>query len=302
VARGSSTPSFAAAVCGAACLLVAACGVGLAIRGARPVLSANPSFNDKAAFLRRALAGGCDVLIEGSSVARGGIDGVGLSAALGRRVVNTGYNGASASESLPVYRAIRARCRPGVLVLPMQYIDFQAGSNADNDWPGYARFVSGQSGARLIALYLRRWPLTLGGTLTRDLPVDASGSDMLPCVNTVPKVPRWRDYLNDPVEELTAKDEVAIAELVRTAVSDGAAVYAIRLPMQLDAERTLATGTSDRVWRAIAQAVAGAGGHWIALDNRGAFPDEDFSDFMHLNACGAWKVTRTLTDAVRSAS
>jgi hypothetical protein len=199
-----------------------------------------------------------------------------------------------------VYRVVRQRCRPSILILPLQHVDLQTRVNAGNDWATFARYVSGRSGTDVFTTYFRRWPLTLAWIRSGPNPFDQSGSGLATCGTSPLQESHRLDYLRRPVPEIRAQDLAPLEALIHAAAADRATVMVVRFPARLDTERTLQTDVSRRFWQAIEQTAERSGGQWVDLQNRGAYGDNEFYDFLHLNSCGARRVTDQLLAAVQS--
>jgi hypothetical protein len=63
--------------------------------------------------------------------------------------------------------------------------------------------------------------------------------------------------------------------------------------------RWIGTARSDRFWDPIEKTAAGNGARWIDLKNQGAYADDEFNDFIHLNGCGGRHATGELARVIQ---
>ncbi len=269
-----------------------------------PRLSASVSFNEKAQWLRTALADGqCEILVVGSSMALSSASGPLLSAHATRKVVNLGSWGMSAEESSTLVRAVTRLCRPRAIVMPIFHGDFTSDEPKQIRWDLVGDYLAG--GNRLVT-YVRTFDLRYvfdqmltrwrqagrGRTFYESLDFDPSGGVNLACTGFTISPQRWDGYqraLPRPVRESAVQ---AVADIARLAKEQNAQFLAATVPLRPVAEASFEPERREKLWARVNGAVAGAGGAFIRIRAGDGFDDRVFADYAHLNACGAARWTQ----------
>ena len=248
---------------GGAAGLVASTGADLPA----PHLSRSASFNEKAGWLRGALASGrCDVLVVGSSMALNNVAASRL-AGTGHSVINIGSFGVNPEDTLELLRIVTARCAPRLIVMATYQGDFASDMPDDKTiaWPALRAYLSG--GSALAAWAADFDPYYL---LKRSL--------MMP-----------------------APRQAAIAatrEIAAFARGIGAGFVVAVAPLRPRAERSFYPAERARLWERVRQAVEGEGGIFLRPAENASFTDRDFVDYAHLSRCGAERWTDLLARAI----
>ena len=290
---------------GGAAGLVASTGADLPA----PHLSRSASFNEKAGWLRGALASGrCDVLVVGSSMALNNVAASRL-AGTGHSVINIGSFGVNPEDTLELLRIVTARCAPRLIVMATYQGDFASDMPDDKTiaWPALRAYLSGGStlaawAADFDPYYLLKRSLMTSERHKTDtyqsVAFDPSGSVGLDCERFHVEPRRWD---GDQIEHMPAPRQAAIAatrEIAAFARGIGAGFVVAVAPLRPRAERSFYPAERARLWERVRQAVEGGGGIFLRPAENASFTDRDFVDYAHLSRCGAERWTDLLARAI----
>ena len=279
-----------------------------------PAFSSNPSLTRKAEFLRTRMDT-CELVVLGSSTALNNLDSGLLEKLTGYGAINLGYWGAAPSETLLMFRELARGCTPKVAVLPVQFYDFYAAWNNEETPRDFFRYVRNDSPLRLVELYVSRLLPTLSEQVTRhdvvfrdparyeSLAFNANGDVLLACKGFHYDPARWDGFrkvrLADLRGERIQQELAAFRKLLELAKSKGTRVFVLRTPMTARAERELARPDVSIVLRNVKRYSRESGAQFVFVRNDdGTFGDELFSDYSHLNGCGAERLTRVLANRI----
>ena len=278
-----------------------------------PRLSANHAFNEKAKWLRRNLADGkCDVLVLGSSIALNSIDAGSFAERWPNKVVNSGFWGMTSADARAMLAALLQTCQPKLVILPTFHGDFGA-EQGSFEWPQFTRYITGGV-ATNIWTYARSMDIPYyalhirdpGDDLLRErrsyqsLNFDRIGSVNFACENFRISPQRWDGYLGKTA--LPPPDPgklAALSDIARTLQDRGIPFIVAGVPLRPVAEAALASPPMTAFWQTLETSVVPHGARFMRSLASNGYEDRHFSDFVHLNACGARKWTSELLDLYR---
>ena len=291
-------------------LCIGAVAAVLAYAGAdfpAPHFSRSASFNEKARWLRGALAEGprrdgrCEVLVAGSSMALNSVDGS-LLAAGGERVINLSSFGVTPEDTVEMLRIVLPLCRPKTILMAAYQGDFrQWQEQKDIAWDRVRSYLTGGSDMRAHLADFDPWYLVERSLAASELhrtdtymslAFDRTGGARLDCTTAYRMEKRWNADLLETVTPARPEALAAMGEIARMARAAGARLVIAVPPLRPRAERNFYPAERDALWRAVSAAIAPAGGTLVRPAGNAGFTDAEFADYAHLNRCGAARWTR----------
>ena len=278
-----------------------------------PRLSSSDEFNEKARLIRNSSANKCDVLIIGSSMALNNIDGSAIKKMTrGKSVLNLGSAGLSVSESGILLNYVVPLYKPKVIILATYYGDFTDHWEKTIDWKLFRNYIHGKS---TVISYLKsidhryylftyikkcRSIANKGNTTYPALMFDGTGSLMLDCNNFEIKPHRWDPpNIHNPLPRgRTSENLAGLADIEKIARNTHSHLLVVATPLRKTAEERLSIPEIAQLWEAVSRSVNIAGGTFIRVRSFYDFNDEHFTDFAHLNGCGASKVSDIIAPVI----
>lgn len=278
-----------------------------------PHLSNSISFNEKARWLRNNLAGKCGVLIIGSSMALNNVDSKELEMLYpGEIIVNTASWGMDIEDSYSMLRKIIPLCSPRTIILLTNYVDFFSPSNKEIAWDQFEKYLRGSS---IELTYLRGFNLLSFASELRDqneriakgrrtygsLEFDDTGTVGLECESFEVDLHRWDGYKfnNFSPSKIRPAAIDAISSIAETANQINSRLFVVTTPMRQIAEMTSYPDFRAELWSQVKKRVEGSNGIYMQISGIDGFDDKFFTDFLHLNKCGAKKLTSMLTREIK---
>jgi hypothetical protein len=277
-----------------------------------PRFSTSESFNEKARWIRNFSANKCDVLIIGSSMSLNNIDASYIKVLThGKSVLNAGSWGLTISESALLLKYLAPLCKPTVIVLATYYGDFNGTGGKKINWELFQNYINGES---TIITYLksmdpmyylstyihRRSFVKKGKSIYQSLIFDYTGSVMFDFNHFEIDPGRWdaqNTYL--PLDQDRVKENLSGLSNIENIVREHhSRLLVIATPLRQKAEEKLSTPEIARLWETVSNSVNNDDGVFIKVRAFYDFNDEQFTDFAHLNECGARKVTEVIAPAV----
>lgn len=268
-----------------------------------PRISSSESFNEKARWLRNNLNKGCDIVIVGSSMALNNVDGYSIKINFpGYSVINIASWGLNISESRKLLSQVTKKCKPKLIVYSAFYADFDAQWSKDVDWGLLESYFDNEP---VILTYLKTLDLkyytstffTRGmakrkfNKIYHSLIFDETGSVLLDCDNFEVISERWNGYkkyktLNIKNIESNITDLRGILDY---AGKNEIQFVFIKTPLRLEANKTLLKPEIEHLWAKVEKSTKYFGGRFVDMQLRNDIVDNQFTDFAHLNRCGARK-------------
>lgn len=272
-----------------------------------PHLSRSASFNEKAQWLRAALApqdgrkARCEVLVLGSSMSLNSLDAAQL-AGKGERVINAASFGVNPEDSVRLLRIVTSLCRPRQIVMASYHGDFAQALPEPTAiaWGAFERYLRGGSSLRAQTADFDPYYLLKRSLLTREmhardtyvsLAFDPAGSVGLDCTGFERAEGRWNGDLADRMAPPRPAALAAIGEVARIAQGMGARLTVAVVPLRPRAEAAFFVNERAALWQVVAAKIAAYGGRVVRPNGNATFIDAEFADYAHLNRCGARRWT-----------
>lgn len=280
-----------------------------------PHLSNSVSFNEKARWLNDHLNSRCDFLVIGSSMALNNLDAQELASQFpGNVVVNTASWGMSVEESYTMLKKIIPLCKPKTIVLVTNYLDFSSTGNKEIAWDRFGRYLNASliesTYTRGFDLFYLADDLKYQSDATRErrdygsLAFDDTGTVNLDCKQFHIDPRRWDGYKFDHLATSGIRPAAldAITSMANTANEANSRFVVIATPMRPAAEASFYPEIRAELWDSVRRRVENRNGVYLHVAGTNGFNDELFADFLHLNACGAKKLTQLAAHALRDAN
>lgn len=275
-----------------------------------PKFSGNIAFNEKIRWARVKLQSQeCDTLVIGSSIALNNVDAQALESASRHKVMNLGAWGLEIAGSAKVFDALVNICTPKRVILPVYYGDFAFSPEAAiPDALILTNYLQSKSSSAILH-YLRHGDLfglwknyrslkryrSVGSTNYQHLVFDPSGSALLACEGFKINMQRWNGFEKRTVH-IEPEAMKAFASFLERAQSLGISVTVAETPMRAQANQAL-QGSLHKWHEELAKTAAERGA--LFLPPPSDFGDAFFTDYTHLNACGAQTWTRLIAQQAK---
>lgn len=273
-----------------------------------PHLSDSVSFNEKAKWLRHHLNDqNCDIVVLGSSMALNNFNADSFRSRWPSKIINTGFWGASPGDALSILRTTLKICTPKLILFPTYFGDYIY-NNQKLDFDSFTKFLLDDSITSLIYAYAHNVDLKYfidnalrsrqanyrDRLLYASLNFDWSGGVGLACQNFIVDSNRWDGHRSfSPLPQPLQESIDAIGELARLAKAHGALFIVAVTPMRLAAEEALPLAPIMSLWEKVEGVIRASEGYFFRGRTE-QFNDSLFTDFAHLNICGAKKWTAAL--------
>jgi len=260
--------------------------------------------------LKNNLNGKCDLLIIGSSMALNNVDSNELSLRFpGDAIINTASWGMSIEESELMLKKIILLCKPKTIILFTNYLDFTKTWGKEISWDRFERYLQG---SYIESLYSRGFDLlylvedmknlsikTKDRRTYTSLAFDTTGTVNFDCNQFKIDPQRWDGYKFHLSPSNIRPDALnSISSIAEIANNTHSQLAVVTTPMRPVAEASLNPNVLAELWDSVKIRVENKNGIYIHMTGNDGFSDELFADFIHLNECGAKKLTENITTRI----
>lgn len=279
-----------------------------------PRISSSESFNEKARWLKTNLNNGCDIVIVGSSMALNNVDGSTIKSNFpSYSVINIASWGLNISESRQLLLQVTKKCKPKLIIYSAYYADFDSQWSKDVDWELLENYFDNEP---VILTYLKSLDIRYYistffsrkvaqrklNQVYHSLFFDETGSILLDCDNFDVIPARWTGHkkykaLNIKNIESNILDLKNIQDYIN---KNSIHFIFIKTPLRLEANETLSKPEIEQLWIDVEKSIKYFGGRFIDMQLQNGFTDDLFTDFAHLNKCGARKEIKFVIPVLRN--
>lgn len=279
-----------------------------------PRLSSSESFNEKARWVKENLTNGCEIVIAGSSMALNNVDGHAIKNTFqDYSVLNIASWGLNISESKKLLELITKKCKPKLILYSDYYADF------DNQWEKNVDW-------KLLEDYLDKEPTVLTyfksldiryyfstfisrgiaerkiNKIYHSLIFDETGSVLLDCDNFEISNERWDAHKKyKALDFRNTQDNLAdLKNILKYSEKNSIKFVFIKTPLRPAANEALLQPEIKQLWINAKKSIRDLGGVFIDMQSQYAFTDDHFTDFAHLNKCGARKEIEFVTPVLKN--
>ena len=232
-----------------------------------------------------------------------------------KSVVNTASWGLSISDSAAFVEYFAPLCKPDLIVLTEFFGDFHYEQQQPQhiNWKLFEEYVKGTPAwiIYLKTIDLGYYGRTLIGlkqlsyfkknTIYASLRFDKTGSVMFDCDNFEVDKKRWDGWNNDLAalnNESFQKEVDSLFFIEKFVKNHQIHLVVISTPLRKMAEEKVTTTWVKPVLENAEQSIVDSGGIFIKVSSLSDFPDSFFTDFAHLNMCGARKVAQLIAPTI----
>ena len=279
-----------------------------------PRLTPNFSLNEKVRWLK-VNGGNCDILVIGSSMALGNIDGPHIKSALpNRSILNTGAWGLSLMDTLNLLQIIAPICKPKLIVLVMAQSDFSH-SNTVPDWSQISRYLNhkrlepefsyiyNMDGLYYLTSFIDRiGKKEMGNKIYDSLNFDETGGVVLDSIGLVVDEKKWNGFL---MERLLTNIDInnglkSLSKIKSVALKNDSQLLIISNPIRKSAWKLFSENNASELWSYVSQWSIRNQVSFINDSQSLNLDDSHFADYMHLNNKGARALINDLIPKIQN--
>ena len=278
-----------------------------------PRFTPNFALNEKVRWLK-VNGGNCDILVIGSSMALGNIDGPHIKSALpNRSILNTGAWGLSLMDTLNLLQIIAPICKPKLIVLVMAQSDFSH-SNTVQDWSQISRYLNhkrlepefsyiyNMDGLYYLTSFLDRiGKKEMGNKIYDSLNFDETGGVVLDSTGLEIDYKKWNGFLNEaPLTKINMDNGFkSLLKISGIASHCGSQLLIITTPIRRAAWKIQLENKIFQLWSDVSLWSMIHNVTYVNDSQSLDFDDSYFADYMHLNNKGARALTEDLLPTIQ---